>query len=64
MLFLYMVLSFCAVVFWIIGILFGILLANFTGMDSRNMGIIFGGIGVILGVMIGNRAINRAIYGI
>lgn len=63
MVFLQRVISLYAIVFWIIGLFIGILLANITGMDIQKMTIIFGGIGVMSGVIIGHKTVNRAIYG-
>jgi hypothetical protein len=45
------------------GLFIGMLLANITGMDIQKMTIIFGGIGVMSGVIIGHKIVNRAIYG-
>ena len=61
MLFLHFVMVLYAIIFWIMGLFIGMLLANSTGMDVQKMTIIFGGIGVMGGVIIGNRVINRTI---
>jgi hypothetical protein len=58
-----MVLSGYAIVFWIIGLLIGIFTANFIGMEVQKTGILFGGIGVMVGVILGYRTVNYVVYG-
>ncbi|MGZ7107704.1 MAG: hypothetical protein ACXVH2_06930 [Methanobacterium sp.] len=59
MLFLYFLQSIYAIAFWITGLLIGFLLAQITVIDIRNMCILFGGIGVLMGTIMGKMAIKR-----
>jgi hypothetical protein len=62
MLYLQFIIGLYALVFWIIGLFIGILLSNMTGIDIQKMTILFGGTGVVGGVIIGHKVIDHAIY--
>lgn len=62
MLFLYIIVGIYAIALGIIGLFIGLFLANFTGMDFQKTCILFGGIGVMFGVMVGYRTVNKVIY--
>ncbi|MGZ7043704.1 MAG: hypothetical protein ACXVHM_03845 [Methanobacterium sp.] len=61
MLFLYFLQSIYAIAFWITGLLIGFLLAKIAGIDIRDICILFGGIGVLMGTKMGKMAIRKVV---
>ena len=59
MVFFYIIESFYAISFWIIGLIVGSFIANIVGIDTKSSCIFFSGIGVLLGAILGKIAINH-----
>jgi hypothetical protein len=57
MLFLYILESIYAISFWITGLIVGFLLAHVLGLDIKSSCIFFSGIRVLLGAILGKKAI-------
>ena len=60
MLFLYILETIYAISFWILGLISGFIFSYITGLDVRNSCIIFSGIGVLTGAIIGKIVINHS----